>query len=145
MSEPVRVMDVVLAITGEPPPMDWSEVQDNWTHLPLGDDLTAERPPLPEGEPMGIEDIRDALIIRERDLFLLTNPSGNVPPDNRQGFGFYHADTRHLSVYDFSFGLDAGARLRLGGFYAEGGYVFGLGSLTSFPRFGLGFSFPIVK
>ena len=52
---------------------------------------------------MGIEDIRDALIIRERDLFLLTDPSGNVPPDNRQGFGLYHADTRHLSVYDFSF------------------------------------------
>jgi glycogen debranching enzyme len=52
---------------------------------------------------MGIEDIRDALIIRERDLFLLTDPSGNVPPGNRQGFGLYHADTRHLSIYDFSF------------------------------------------
>ena len=52
---------------------------------------------------MGIEDIRDALVIRERDLFLLTNSSGNVPTGNRQGFGFYHADTRHLSVYDLSF------------------------------------------
>jgi glycogen debranching enzyme len=52
---------------------------------------------------MGIEDIRDALVIRERDLFLLTDSSGNVPPGNRQGLGLYHADTRHLSVYDLSF------------------------------------------
>ena len=67
------------------------------------DNQTAERPPLPEGEPMGIEDIRDALIIRERDLFLLSDPSGNVPPGNAQGLGLYHADTRHLSAYDLSF------------------------------------------
>src|SRR3972149_4741442 len=67
------------------------------------DGLAPERPALPEGEPMGIEDIRDALVIRERGLSLLTDPRGNVPPGNRQGFGLYHADTRHLSVYDFSF------------------------------------------
>ena len=52
---------------------------------------------------MGIEDIRDALVIREQGLLLLTDPGGNVPLGNRQGFGLYHADTRHLSVYDFSF------------------------------------------
>src|SRR3989304_3357208 len=57
---------------------------------------------LPEGEPMGIEDIRDALVIRERDIFLLTDAAGNVPRGNRRGLGLYHADTRHLSVYDFS-------------------------------------------
>ncbi len=51
---------------------------------------------------MGIEDIRDALIIRERAAFLLTDPVGNVPPGNKQGFGIYHADTRHLSTYQFS-------------------------------------------
>ncbi len=67
------------------------------------EDLTLERHHLPEGEPMGIEDIRDALIIREGDLFLLTDPNGNVAPDNPHGFGLYHADTRHLSVYDLSF------------------------------------------
>jgi len=69
----------------------------------VSDDLAIERPPLPEGEPMGIEDIRDALVIRERDLFLLTDHSGNVPPGNRQGFGLYHDDTRYLSAYDLSF------------------------------------------
>ena len=52
---------------------------------------------------MLIRDIRDALVIREQDMFLLTDTSGNVPPDNPSGFGLYHLDTRHLSVYDFSF------------------------------------------
>lgn len=57
---------------------------------------------LPSGEPMLIEDIRDALVIRERSVFLLTDPDGNVPADNQQGFGLYHADTRHLSTYSLS-------------------------------------------
>ena len=52
---------------------------------------------------MLIRDIRDALVIREGDLFLLTDTIGNVPPNNPNGFGLYHADTRYLSVYDFSF------------------------------------------
>ncbi len=51
---------------------------------------------------MGIDDIRDALVIREGSAFLLTDPSGDVPPGNSQGFGIYHADTRHLSTYHFS-------------------------------------------
>src|SRR4030065_1756192 len=58
---------------------------------------------LPETEPMLIRDIRDALVIREGDIFLLTDTMGNVPPNNPNGFGLYHVDTRHLSVYDFSF------------------------------------------
>ncbi len=48
---------------------------------------------------MGIEDIRDALVIRERSIFLLTDPAGNVAAGNRQGFGVYSSDTRHLSAY----------------------------------------------
>jgi glycogen debranching enzyme len=57
---------------------------------------------LPEGEPMGIEDIRDALVIREGAIFLLTDSDGNAPAGNRQGHGIYHGDTRHLSAYDVS-------------------------------------------
>jgi glycogen debranching enzyme len=49
---------------------------------------------------MGIEDIRDALVIREHASFLLTDPTGNVPAGNAQGLGVYHADTRHLSAYE---------------------------------------------
>jgi glycogen debranching enzyme len=55
---------------------------------------------------MGIEDIRDALIIREHAAFLLTDTDGNVPRGNEQGLGIYRADTRHLSVYDFRIGDD---------------------------------------
>ena len=57
---------------------------------------------LPEGEPMGIEDIRDALVIRERSSFLLTDREGRVPAGNTQGFGLYHADTRHISALEFT-------------------------------------------
>ncbi len=50
---------------------------------------------------MGIVDIHDALIIREGDTFLVTDKNGNVPPQNEQGLGLYHADMRHLSVFNF--------------------------------------------
>jgi glycogen debranching enzyme len=52
---------------------------------------------------MLIRDIRDALVIREGDIFLLTDTAGNVRANNPNGFGLYHADTRYLSVYDFAF------------------------------------------
>jgi glycogen debranching enzyme len=58
---------------------------------------------LPQGEPMGIEDIHDALVIREGDIFLLMDQSGNVPVDDNRGLGLYHADTRHLSGFNFYF------------------------------------------
>lgn len=52
---------------------------------------------------MAIQDIRDALVIRERDLFLLTDVAGQVRPGNRSGYGLYFADTRYLSGYDLTF------------------------------------------
>ena len=58
---------------------------------------------LPENVPVAIDDIRDVLVIRERDIFLLTDSTGNVTAGNRHGLGLYHADTRHLSTYEFSF------------------------------------------
>lgn len=57
---------------------------------------------LPEGEARVIEDIRDALIIREDGLFLLTDPDGDIPLNNDSGFGLYHNDTRYLSGWDLS-------------------------------------------
>ena len=57
---------------------------------------------LPEGEPRVIEDIRDALIIREGGLFLLTDTDGSIPLHNDSGFGLYHNDTRYLSGWDLS-------------------------------------------
>jgi hypothetical protein len=61
---------------------------------------------------------------------------------NLQGFGgLFTADSP--SAIAFGFGIEAGARAMLGPFYAEGSYVFGLGGVASFPRFGLGYSVPI--
>ena len=57
---------------------------------------------LPEAEPMEVQDIRDALVIRERDLFLLTDKNGEVPEGNINGHGLYFADTRYLSTFEFS-------------------------------------------
>jgi glycogen debranching enzyme len=57
---------------------------------------------LPEGEARVIEDIRDALIIREDGLFLLTDTDGSIPLHNDSGFGLYHSDTRYLSGWDLS-------------------------------------------
>ena len=57
---------------------------------------------LPEAESMEVQDIRDALVIRERDLFLLTDNTGEVPEDNINGYGLYFADTRYLSTFEFS-------------------------------------------
>lgn len=56
-----------------------------------------------EAEPMAIEDIRDALVIRENGVFLLTDKSGNIPKENESGFGLYREGTRYLSRYEFSF------------------------------------------
>jgi glycogen debranching enzyme len=52
---------------------------------------------------MAIQDIRDALVIRERDLFLLTDVNGQVPRGDPNGYGLYYEDTRYLSAYEFSF------------------------------------------
>lgn len=66
---------------------------------PIRDAPDGEAYTLPAGEPMAIEDIGDALVIRERSTFLLTDANGDVPGNSPQGFGVYHADTRHLSKY----------------------------------------------
>lgn len=58
---------------------------------------------LPYGEPIALADIRDALIIKEGNLFFMTDSEGNSPRGNRYGYGLYKDDTRYLSVYDLSF------------------------------------------
>ncbi len=56
----------------------------------------------PPGEAVGVADIRDALVIKERDLFLMTDAEGNVPTPAEAGYGLYKNDTRYLSLYDLS-------------------------------------------
>src|SRR5579883_539671 len=50
--------------------------------------------------PIGAQDIRDTFVIKELDLFLITNLDGNVPPGNVNGLGLYYRDTRYLSTYE---------------------------------------------
>ncbi len=50
--------------------------------------------------PPSARDIRDSLVTKAGDLFLLTNLEGNVPPGNPNGFGLYHRDTRMLSGFE---------------------------------------------
>lgn len=57
---------------------------------------------LPQGEARAIQDIRDALIIRENTVFLLTDTDGSIPIGNISGLGLYHKDTRYLSGWDLS-------------------------------------------
>jgi glycogen debranching enzyme len=48
----------------------------------------------------GAQDIRDTIVIKEGDLFLLTDLNGNVPRGNINGLGLYYQDTRFLSAYE---------------------------------------------
>jgi glycogen debranching enzyme len=50
--------------------------------------------------PPSARDIRDATLIKERDVFLLTDIEGNAPLGNTNGFGLYLRDTRFLSGYE---------------------------------------------
>jgi glycogen debranching enzyme len=73
-----------------------------------------------EAEPMAIEDIRDALVIREDGVFLLMDKAGAVPAGNESGFGLYCKDTRFLSEYEFAFSRTAPVMLLS---LAEKGYA----------------------
>ena len=57
-----------------------------------------------QGEPVAVADIREAIVIKEGNLFLMADCDGNLPPGEDRGYGLYLGDTRYLSVYDLSFG-----------------------------------------
>ena len=59
---------------------------------------------LPYGEDIAVADIHDALVIKEGNLFLMSDADGNLPSGVDQGYGLYKGDTRYLSVYDLSLG-----------------------------------------
>jgi len=57
--------------------------------------------------PIGPQDIRDTIVIKDLDLFLITNLNGNVPRGNVNGLGLYFHDTRFLSTYELGLeGID---------------------------------------
>ncbi len=62
-----------------------------------------QRQLLPHGDPIVLADIRDALVIKQDNLFFMTDAEGNARRESRAGYGLYRDDTRHLSVFDLTF------------------------------------------
>ncbi|HEU4792726.1 MAG TPA: glycogen debranching N-terminal domain-containing protein, partial [Nitrolancea sp.] len=45
--------------------------------------------------------ISDAVVIKQGEIFFLTNRDGNVPLLGPHGFGLYYHDCRYLNGYEF--------------------------------------------
>lgn len=50
--------------------------------------------------PSIVRSIADAIVIKEQDIYFLTEPGGNVPLGEGHGFGLYYHDCRYLSGYE---------------------------------------------
>ena len=48
--------------------------------------------------------LADAIVIKDADLFFLTNPDGTVPLEEGHGLGLYYHDCRYLNGYDIRLG-----------------------------------------
>jgi len=70
---------------------------------------------LTHGTPSVTRTIADALVLKDGDLFLVTEPDGRVPSDAEHGLGLYYHDCRYLCTYELLLedtlpvGLGAGA------------------------------------
>jgi hypothetical protein len=54
------------------------------------------------------DNVSQAVVIKDEDVFFLCDRRGNVPLGNQQGFGLYYHDCRFLQGYELSI---AGAAL----------------------------------
>ncbi|MBI4497550.1 MAG: amylo-alpha-1,6-glucosidase [Chloroflexi bacterium] len=52
---------------------------------------------LTQGEPSVTRSIADAVVIKDREVFFLAQPDGNVPTADGHGFGLYYHDCRYLN------------------------------------------------
>lgn len=50
--------------------------------------------------PAAVNSTVDTRVIKENDLFVLTDVDGSIPPGNDQGLGLYLRDTRFLSTFE---------------------------------------------
>src|SRR4051794_36552995 len=50
--------------------------------------------------PADVESTVETHVIKEQDLFMLSDTHGDVPDGNEQGLGLYLRDTRYLSTYE---------------------------------------------
>jgi glycogen debranching enzyme len=56
---------------------------------------------LTRGAPSVTRSIADAICIKSGNIFLVTEPDGNIPIRNGHGYGLYYHDCRYLSGYQF--------------------------------------------
>ncbi len=78
--------------------------------------VTARRPISPEEArerkyrvltkrtPAIVRSIADAVVVKDRDIFFLAEPNGNVPLGGDHGFGLYYHDCRFLNGYELKLG-----------------------------------------
>ena len=59
---------------------------------------------LTHGTPSVTRTIADALVLKDGDLFLVTEPSGSVPRGGDHGLGLYYHDCRYLRMYELRIG-----------------------------------------
>lgn len=59
---------------------------------------------LTHGSPSGVASIASAVVIKDEDLFFLSDASGRVPTEGRHGFGLYYHDCRFLDGYEIRLG-----------------------------------------
>jgi glycogen debranching enzyme len=55
---------------------------------------------LTQGTPAIVRSIADAVVIKDENIFFLTEPDGRVPLGGDHGFGLYHHDCRFLNGYE---------------------------------------------
>lgn len=73
---------------------------------------------LPQSKLTSVTSLADALVIKEEDLFFLTEVDGQVPLHSGHGLGLYFHDCRYLSGYELA--LDGLPRDALGGAAGRG-------------------------
>jgi glycogen debranching enzyme len=74
---------------------------------------------LNEGTPSITRSIDQAVVIKNGNLFFLTNPEGRIPLGGEHGFGLYFNDCRFLSGYEVTL---AGSKLNMLGVNADSGF-----------------------
>ena len=57
---------------------------------------------LTQGSPSIVRSIADAVVVKDGDLYFLTERDGDVPVGNTHGFGLYYHDCRYLSGYEMA-------------------------------------------
>ena len=68
----------------------------------------------------GPDNVAQAVVIKDEDVFFLCDRAGNVPLGNEQGFGLYYHDCRFLQGYELSI---AGTRLNSLASTSEHGFM----------------------